>query len=302
MIVAILPGAPVRAADPLRVCLEENTPPYSVHNEKDETKSHGFDLAVAEAIAKRLNRPLEIQWFETELDVDTSTTLQADALLSDGRCQLLGGYPLVVAALGKPQAENARLPDFDGAKAADRRRRVQLGTLIPSKAYHYAALTVVLGGPAASKQISSLADLEGIKLGDEEGTLADAILMIFGGRRFVNQITHVVPGPRSQLFDRLERGEFDATLVAAQRFDAYRAAHPDTKLKPSGFYHKIGFNMGMIALSTEQPLLDAVNGAIADMLAKGEMPALAQAAGMTYLPPHQPDVTENVTFVDIFRE
>ena len=37
-------------------------------------------------------------------------------------------------------------------------------------------------------------------------------------------------------------------------------------------------------------------------LRSGELAKLAAPAGMTYLPPHQPDVTENVTFVDIFRE
>ena len=95
-----------------------------------------------------------MQWFESKLDEDTSTRIEANALLSDGRCDLLGGYPLVKDELGKPGLETARLPGFAGAGAADRRRRVTLGTLAATKPYHFAALTVVLGGKEAAKHIS----------------------------------------------------------------------------------------------------------------------------------------------------
>ena len=95
-------------------------------------------------VAKRIGRTLAVQWFETKLDPDSSTTLAADALLSDRRCQLVGGYPLVESALGTPGMKSARLPDFVGARPADRGRSIELGTLVPSRAYHFAALTVVL--------------------------------------------------------------------------------------------------------------------------------------------------------------
>ncbi|HYM32623.1 MAG TPA: transporter substrate-binding domain-containing protein [Candidatus Cybelea sp.] len=287
-----------RAEGTLRVCLEENAPPYSMHEDKE---SGGFDLAVAGAVAKRLGRELAIQWFETEIDEDSSLTLGANALMSDGLCQLVGGYPTVDGSLGKPQVLTARLPDHEGGKPADRRRPITLGTLVPSKPYHYAALTVVLGGPAVAKPITSLSDLQAVKIGSQTGTLTDAILMIYGGRRLVNQVTHVVPGPRGQLLEREEKGDYDATLVTVRSFDAYRAKHPDTKLKASGFYHRIGFNMGFVGLSSEQPLIDQVNTAIADMLAKGELAPMAAAAGMTYLAPHQPDVQRSVTLVDLFK-
>ena len=130
----------------LRVCLNENIPPYSFHEGKE---AGGFDLAVAEAVAKRLGRVLAVQWFETGIDSDSSLTLQANALLSDGRCQLVGGYPLFRVALGRPTVETARLPGFEGAKPDDRRRRVALGELVPTKPYHFAPLTVILSGSVA---------------------------------------------------------------------------------------------------------------------------------------------------------
>src|SRR5579863_2846074 len=77
--------------DVLKVCLDEDLPPASVH--RRGKPDSGFDVLLAQAVAKALQRPLHIQWFETRLDEDSDTALEANALLSDGRCALLGGYP-----------------------------------------------------------------------------------------------------------------------------------------------------------------------------------------------------------------
>ena len=279
------------------MCLDANVPPWSVY---EGAKGGGFDWAVADMVANRIGRQLALQWFETKPDPDDSTTLAIDALLSDRRCQLVGGYPLVESTLGKPGMKSARMPDFVGARPTDRGRSIELGTLVPSRAYHFAALTVVLGAAAASARITDLSNLDGIRIGVEGGTLADAILMLFGDGRFVNQITHVVPG-RGELLPRLEKAEYDATLVELRRFDAYRATHPQTNLTPSGYYFPTGFNIGFVGLSTERGLIEQVDRAIAEMLEEGELPALARTAGVTYLPPRQPNVSPEVTVADLRR-
>lgn len=301
-IVSLGCGAPsVRAAESsegaLRVCLDENLPPYSV---RKGNGGSGFDYLIAEALAKRLGHPLSVQWFESKLDEDSSSSIEANALLSDGRCDLLGGYPLVKDSLGKPGLETARMPDFAGAKPADRRRRVTLGTLVPTKPYHFAALTVVLSGKAPAKAISSLADLDGMNLGIEAGTLGDAILMSYGHGRFISHISHVVPG-RGELLPKLESGEFDATIMPLHRFDAYRIEHPETALKPTGYYFPIGFNMGFVGLATAAPLIERVDAALDDMLKTGEPAAFATAAHMTYLPPRQPAILEGITMSDLAK-
>ena len=283
--------------DALRVCLDANVPPWSMH---DGARSAGFDPAVAEAIAGRLGRKLTVQWFETERDHDASTTLAANALLSDRLCQLVGGYPLVESALGKPGMSSARMPDYEGAGPSDRRRWVGLGILMPSRAYQFAALTIVLGAAAASQRITDLSDLQGLALGVEGGTLADAILMLFGDGRFVDRITHVIP-VRDELLRRLERGEYDATLVELRRFDAYRAEHPETNLTPSGYYFPVGFNIGFIGLSTDPDLIEKVDRSIVDMLDSGELAALARAAGVSYLPPRGPNVSPEPKISDLGR-
>ncbi len=251
-LLVLLFGLSVRAAEdvgetaPLRICLNEDLSPFSVSNKQG---SAGFDLMTAQALANRLGRPLAIQWYESKLDAEASSTVEANALLSDGRCNLVAGYPLVKDALGKPGIERARLPGFRGAQPTDRRRFVELGTLSPTIPYHFAGLTVVLGEKAKERQIARLADLEGLNLTAEVGTLGDAILMSFDHGRFVSKIAHVVPG-RGHLFVSLESGEADATLIPVHRFDAYRIKHPDSKLAPSGYYLPIGFNMGFVGLAS----------------------------------------------------
>jgi len=294
---AAIVTAPARAAEVLSVCLDENIPLYSLHEKRE---SSGLSVLLSEAIAERLGRPLRIQWFETKLDPDDSRTLAANALLSDGRCTLVGNYPLTRGTLGKPGAPTARMPDFDGATAGDRRRRVELGTLVPSRAFLYAPLTIVLA-PGRQKTVTELGDLDGLKLGIEASTFGDAVLMLYKNGRYVDRITHFIPG-RDELLPRLEQGEFDATLVDLRRFDAYRVRHPESKITPTGYYYRAGINMGYVGLASDMALIDQVNRVIVDMQAKNEIASLAAKVGLTYVPPRQPEISDEITLRDLREE
>lgn len=283
-------ATPDGASGPLRICLDQNIPPLS---SKRGNEAHGFDLAVAQAVASRLGREVTIQWFESQADKDSNPALEANALLSDGRCHLVAGFPLFASGLGVPNAKRSRLPGHEGAKPEDRRRSVPLNEIVASRAYRFAPMVVVLGARMASRRISGLGDLKDLTIVAEEGTLADTVLMSYSGGILVDRITHVAPGPG--LFDQIERGDIDATLVELHRLDAYRAQHRDSKISSSGHYHSIGFNLGFIGLASAAPLVAEVNAVIGDMLTKQELPALAQATGLTYLPPRQPDVLTTIT-------
>lgn len=281
---------PGHAEGTLSVCLDKAA---SASPSRGDTGVRGFDLAVARALAPRMGRTLAVQWYESETDNDANPDHQMNALLSDGRCQLVLGYPLFAGALGRPRAERSRLPGYDGAKPEDRRRWVRLDELVASRGYRFDPLAVVLGPNVARREIRSLADLKELRLVAEERTLADAVLMTYGGGILIGRIAHVVPG--RDLFESMERGDRDATLVELHRFDAYRSRHPNTGLSSPGHYHSIGFNIGAIGLAREAPLMAEVDAAIGDMLAKDELPALARAAGLTYLSPREPNVTATIT-------
>ena len=273
--------------DPLKVCLDENLPPLSMH-QRGKPDS-GFDVALAQAVAGRLGRPLSIQWFESKLDESSSPALEANALLSDGRCTLVGSYALTRDSLKVPGVKTAKLPDFEGATRDDRRRRVPVGVLAPSQPYVYSPLTVVLGEKARGRKISGVGDLAGLRIAIESGTLGDAILMTFENGRLIDHITHLVPG-RHDLLGALNGGEFDATLLDLSRFDAYRVGHPDSRLAASGYYYPIGVNRGYVGLASDPALIAAVNKVLSDLQAAGTIADLAKAAGLTYLPPVQPAI------------
>jgi ABC-type amino acid transport substrate-binding protein len=279
---------PARGADEvLRVCLDENLPPLSVRHRG--SPGTGFDVALAQAIADRLGRRLEIQWFESRLDEDSSPALEANALLSDGRCSLVGSYAFTEDALVVPGVATAKLPDFDGATRDDRRRRVPLGTLAPSRPYLFSTLTVVLGEKARQRRIGQIGDLAGLRLAIESGTLGDAILMTFDKGRLIEDITHLVPG-RDDLLAAIEQGRFDATLLDIRRFDAYRGSHPDTGLAASGYLYPIGVNRGYVGLRRNRDFMAEVDRALDELQASGKLAAFGRAAGLTYLPPREPVV------------
>ena len=57
-------------------------------------------------------------------------------------------------------------------------------------------------------------------------------------------------------------------MALTSRNADYRDQHPDTKLKATG-------NMGYVGLGTDRPLIEAINAAVSDLVAKGELAAMA---------------------------
>jgi hypothetical protein len=62
----------------------------------------------------------------------------------------------------------------------------------------------------------------------------------------------------------------------------------------SRFYYPIGVNRGYVGLADQADLLLAINKALSDLQAAGTIAGLAQAAGLTYLPPREPGILGDV--------
>jgi ABC-type amino acid transport substrate-binding protein len=275
---------------PLRVCLEANSGLYSF---KRGTQQGGFDALVAEAVAARLGRGLSIQWFTSELDNDHNPVWEANALLSAGVCDLVGGYAFFRTALGAAGQRTSRLPDYDGRPDRARGKIVPLGTLVPSRPYHFAPFIVVLGPGVKDRRVDRLSDLADLRLGSEISTLASAILVRYQAGRLVNRIVHMPA--RSGLLPQLEAGAFEATLIELHRFEAYRARHPETRLRAAVYRHAIGFNMGFVTLEGSRALLAQVNRVLDALDAEGQFAACAQQVGLTYVAPQEPAILDRIT-------
>ena len=125
--------------------------------------------------------------------------------------------------LGRPYSPAAKLPPFDGATPDDRRRWIKLGESSATRPYRLDTLTVVLSARDAAPAYPQLADLDGLKIGVQTATLADAIAMHYADGRLIEQVVHV-PDTR-ELFGQLQSGELDAAFVALRAFDAWRLRH-----------------------------------------------------------------------------
>lgn len=274
----------------LTVCVEEDSDPYSWKRGKN---TGGFDLLVAEAVAGGLGKKLNLQWFETENEEESFPDREANALMSAGLCDLVAGYPLYGGALGAPSSSTAPLPDHGGAKPGQRHNRIDLGVLVPSRPYHHAPLQVVVGVEGRGRRIETLSDLNGLRLGAEEGTLTDTIFMAYRAGYFASKVSHVVP--KSGILTRLEEGAFDAILIELHRFDSYRRDQPETKLRLTRYRHALGFNMGFVGLESRRDLLDKVGKVLDSLAASGKLEVFAAAVGMTLVPPTTPAVLDRIS-------
>lgn len=290
MATGIALGSFAAAADTLKVCLEENSDPYSW---KHGSNQGGFDLQVAGALADALGKDLKVQWFETENEEESFPDREANALMSAGLCDLVAGYPMFAGALGKPASETASLPGHEGGNPAERGRHYALGILAPSHPYHNAPLQVIVGPEGRGRQIETLSDLNGLRLGAEQGTLTDTIFMAYRAGYMAGQVIHVVP--QSGILARLEEGAFDAILIELHRFDAYRREHPATELRATNYRHALGFNMGFIGLESRQELMDQVNKALDAMSASGQLESFAKNVGMTLVAPTEPAILDRIS-------
>jgi ABC-type amino acid transport substrate-binding protein len=288
---AVLAAGMPAAADepPFRVCLQSDDPPLS---SRSSGEPRGFDVALARVIAERLGRPLAIQWFVTRRDPDSHPALEANALLSDGRCELVSGYALKADAIGHPRAEAGKLPPFEGAKPEDRRRLVRLGDLAPTRAYRFDALAVVLAPGRADRKVRKLADLADLTVGVETHSIADLIAMSYEQGRLADRVLHF-PDARA-LFAGLQDGSLDAALVGLHQLDAWRLQHPGTPLGASGYTHSIGFNIGLVGLSANGALVARVDATLSDLMSNGTLATMAAAAGVTYVPPRSPEIAPTI--------
>lgn len=273
------------AAEPLTVCLNKDNPPFSSVRDGKES---GFDAVVARAVAKQLDRPLEIRWYQKERRSRVPVSLKASVLLTSGVCDLVGGFPLVQSSLERPTGvDETVLPPVDGLPDEKRQNPVKGAQLMPSAPYHFAGVTPVLG-PKVQGDVKTLDDLQPCRIGNRPASIGDLIAMAYKQGILLKNVSHV--DARDEPFDAMLRGDFDVTLVEAHKFDTYRAENPQTPLRASGLVLPVGFNLGFVSTAEHAELLKAVDAAIAGLIGSGEIARAAASVNLSWSAPHQPAV------------
>ena len=274
------------AAEPVTVCLNKDNQPFSSFKDGKES---GFDVEIARAVAKRLDRPLEIRWYQRERRSRVPVPLKTSVLLASGVCQLVGGFPLVQSSLERPAAggDETTLPPVDGLPDEKRANPVKGAQLVASQPYHFAGVTAVFG-PKVQGEIKSLDELKPYRIGNRPASIGDLIAMAYKQGLLLKNVSHV--DARDEPFEAMARGDFDATLVEAHKFDVYRAENPQTPLRVSGLALPIGFNLGFVTIAQNAALLKAVDAAVAELVRDGGAAQAATAANLTWSAPQQPAV------------
>jgi hypothetical protein len=121
---------------------------------------------------------------------------------------------------------------------------------------------VVTRDPAL--RVDTLADLQGMRVGAVTGTMAGSALVLYRNGILMKGL--VTLSQREDLLAALEAGRFDATLTPLGRYDAYRIAHPDTKIVRAAFVHPLRINLGVVSRERACAIA-AGNGAIERALA-----------------------------------
>jgi ABC-type amino acid transport substrate-binding protein len=286
-VMTAMPGmaAADQSAEALTVCLNKDNKPFSYLT---AGQAGGFDLAVAQAVARRLNRPLEVRWYEKERRRRGPVSVKTSVLVASGVCQLVGGFPLVQSSLERPAGgEETTLPPVDGMGEETRKKPLKGAQLFASHGYHFAAVTPILG-QRVSTEVRSLDDLQPYRIVNRPASSGDLIAMAYKKGKLLKNASHV--NIDVDPLDAVAKGDADITIAESHRFDMYKLDNPQTPLRASGLMLPIGFNLGFVTTQEHADLLRDVNAALEALLKSGELDKAARSEKLTFIPPVQPYV------------
>lgn len=280
----------------LTACLPSNGGAFSRRRHQGGA---GLDYVLSEALAARLGLGFDVVWFESEPEEESDPVRETYALLSHRICDIVPDHPLYESNMGEPPSERAAPPRWDTmSQYWTEAMQVDLEPVAVTGPYRRAELAIVLGPEASDRRITRLADLEGLTVGIQQGTLGGVILTTQLPAAIRARSVMLPPGP--QFLWRMEQGMFDATLTDAGAYDNHRVQNRITKLELAGYRHPIGFNMGIAYRQSDAALGEYLGAALAALLESGEVERMAAAEGVTWAPPREPFIAAPLTTRDLF--
>lgn len=279
----------------LTACLAKNG---GVMSSRRANGGAGMDYEVAAALADQMGLVLAVEWFESEQEEESSPVREAYAMLAHGVCDIYPGFALYETSLSAFFKTRAALPRWDNRPVfLGREFQVDLEPISVSDPYARMEIGVVYRTPEFEREITEIADMEGLRIGVEQGTLAGILTLRQGTNKMVSEANTLNPGP--DFLWRMEQGEFDAALVTIGAYDFHKKQNFVSTLSLDEYRHPIGFNLSIAMLKRNRDLLDQVDPAIHSMIDDGTMATLADKSQHTYSPPRKPWVQKHLTMQDI---
>lgn len=279
----------------LTACLAKNGGVMSSRRAKGGA---GMDYEVAAALADQMGLVLAVQWYESEQEEESTPVREAYAMLAHGVCDIYPGFALYETSLSAFFKTRAALPRWDNRPThLGQEFQVDLEPISVSDPYARMEMGVVYRTPEFERSINAVADMEGLRIGVEQGTLSGILTLRQGTDKMVAEAKTLNPGP--DFLWRMEQGEFDAALVSVGAYDFHKKQNFVSTLALDEYRHPIGFNLSIAMLRRNRDLLDQIDPAIHGMIGNGTMAALAGKSKHTYSAPRQPWVQKHLTMQDI---
>ena len=279
----------------LTACLAKNGGVMSSRRAKGGA---GMDYEVMAALADQMGLALAVEWFESEQEEESTPVREAYAMLAYGVCDVYPGFALYETSLSAFFGTRAALPRWDNrSQYLGREFQVDLEPLSVSDPYTRMEMGVVYRTEAFERDIQAIADMEGLRIGVEQGTLAGVLTLRQGSNKMAAGAKTFNPG--GDFLWRMEQGEFDAALVTIGAYDFHKKQNAVSTLVLDEYRHLIGFNLSIAMLKRNRDLLDRIDPLIHLMIGDGTMAALATKSKFTYAEPRQPWVQKRLTMQEI---
>ncbi len=260
----------------------------------------GLDYEVSTKVAQKLGLKLKVVWYEADLDEETDPITDTYAMLSKPLCDVVPGFALYGPTLGNPKGTKASVPRWKKRRYKDEvtvPEFVDLKPIAGTAPYARIEMGFVL---RKAKHIGNFSDLEGLRLGIQEGTLAGAITMARASADLKANAVSSNPGPKF-LWD-MEKGEFDAALISVSEFDFHKRQNRLTKLKLADYRHPLGFNIGMALLAKNSVLGKAIDVVTNALLAEYTIEKIARETGLHIAPPRKPYIQSALSMRDLLSQ
>jgi mono/diheme cytochrome c family protein/ABC-type amino acid transport substrate-binding protein len=279
----------------LTACLAKNG---GVMSARRATGGAGLDYELAAALAAALDVPLDVRWFESEQEEESTPIRETYALLAYQVCDIIPGFALYENSLSAFYKTRAALPRWDDKpEHLGMEFQVDLEPISFTDPYARMEMGVVYRTPEFERDIQKIADMEGLRIGVEQGTLAGVLTLRQGTSRMVAEGTTLNPGP--DFLWHMEQGEFDAALVTVGAYDFHKKQNFISTLVLDEYRHPLGFNLSVAMLGSKKALRDVFDPVIAHMIEDGTMAMLGRKSGHTYAKPREPWVQPHLTMQTI---
>lgn len=240
----------------IRVALYKDYPPYSA-------KNGGIDFEVAGAVAKKLGVRLDPIWFEADENVD-----------DDLRNMVWKGHYLGV---GPADAMIHAPIDPELARRNDRVKLV---------APYYRDKLELVRDVERLPRIDDMSFLKDQYIGAEEASLASIILLSIEGGRYRDRIRHFKNATLA--IEAMKRGEVVAVL--AQHGEVQGLSKGDanarySQLPLAGALVNRQWVVGMAVKANHDALAKAIETAMTELVAEGELEKIFARHGVSYLKP-----------------